>query len=64
VVIDGEEMFESQKSTLRFEHSAHLGTALDIAVAGYEIKEGIKNKARPLEIADTITRQIVPPSNQ
>jgi len=62
VVVDGEEMLESQKSTKIYEHSAHLGTALNLAIAGYDIQQGVKNKERPLKIADTITRDILPPS--
>ena len=55
-------MFQSQKSTLRFEHSAHLGTVVDLAVAGYDIKEGVENKERPLAIADKIVRDVAPPT--
>ncbi len=62
VVIDGEEMLQSEKSTKIYEHSAHLGTALDVAVAGYDIKTGIENKERPLEIADNVVRDVLPPS--
>jgi len=62
VMVDGEEMLQSQKSTKIYEHSAHLGTALNLAVAGYDIKTGMENKERPLEIADTITRDVLPPS--
>jgi hypothetical protein len=40
--------FESQKSTKIYEHSAFLGTALNVAIAGYDIREGVKNKERPL----------------
>ena len=61
VIVDGEEMLESQKSTKIYEHSAHIGTALNVVIAGYDIEQGIKNKERPLEIADTITRDILPP---
>jgi len=59
---DGEEMLQSEKSTKIYEHSAHLGTALNVAIAGYDIEQGVKNKERPLEIADTITRDILPPN--
>ncbi|MAO21170.1 MAG: hypothetical protein CMJ25_10505 [Phycisphaerae bacterium] len=62
VVIDGEEMLQSEKSTKIYEHSAHLGTLIDVAVASYDIKQGVQNKQRPLEIADNITRDILPPS--
>ena len=62
VIVDGEEMFESQKSTKIYEHSAFLGTALNVAIAGYDIREGVKNKERPLNIADTITRDVLPPN--
>jgi predicted esterase YcpF (UPF0227 family) len=62
VVKDGEEVFEIRKSSKIYEHTAFLGTAVDIAVAGYDLKVGIQNKERPLEIADTITRDILPPN--
>lgn len=62
VIVDGEEMFESQKSTKIYEHSCHLGTVLNVAIAGYDIEQGLKNKERPLKIADTITRDILPPN--
>ena len=62
VVKDGEEMLETRKSTKIYEHTAHLGTVLDVAVAGYDIQQGVKNKERPLEIADTITRDVLPPN--
>ena len=62
VIIDGEEMLESQKSTKIYEHSAHLGTALNVAIAGYDIQQGVKNKDRPLTIFDTLTRDILPPN--
>jgi len=55
-------MLQSEKSTKIYEHSAHLGTALNVAIAGYDIEQGVKNKERPLEIADTITRDILPPN--
>ena len=62
VIVDNEEMFESQKSTKIYEHSAHLGTVLNTVIAAYDIKEGVKNKDRPLTIADTITRDILLPN--
>ena len=60
VIRDGEEMFESNKSTKVYEHSVYLGTAIDIVVAGYDIKTGINKKQRPLEIADNVTKDITP----
>lgn len=62
VVVDGEEVFQSRKSTKIYEHTAHLGTALNVAIAGYDIQQGVKNKERPLKIADTITRDVLPPN--
>jgi hypothetical protein len=62
VIVDGEEMLQSEKSTKIYEHSAHLGTALNVAIVGYDIQQGVKNKERPLNIADTITRDILPPN--
>ena len=62
VMKDGEEVFQTRKSSNIYEHTAHLGTVVDITVASYDIQQGVKNKERPLEIADTITRDILPPN--
>jgi hypothetical protein len=62
VFVEGEEMLQSEKSTKIYEHSAFLGTALNVAIAGYDIQQGVKNKERPLTVADTITRDVLPPN--